>query len=145
MKTSFRFTSLGLFVLLFLNYCAKPTGEAIQNQQNMSIQKTEALKALVQKFYDQLSNPNHPDADALSKVYMDENWLSTPQPMGGPGRVGLVTTLGIFGQMIPDLNWEVQEMLVDGNKVTVRSIATGTHQTDLFLGCLLMARKSLKF
>jgi len=34
--------------------------------------------------------------------------------------------LGAFGGMIPDLNWDVKEMLVDGNRVTVRSIASGT-------------------
>jgi predicted ester cyclase len=32
----------------------------------------------------------------------------------------------MFHGMIPDLKWEVQEMLVEGNRVIVRSKATGT-------------------
>ncbi|MCB9328388.1 MAG: ester cyclase [Lewinellaceae bacterium] len=94
--------------------------------QTMEEKKKTELKALVQKFYDQLSDPNNSDRDGLSKVYMAENWESTPQPIGGPGRQGFVNTLGAFGGMIPDLNWDVKEMLVDGNRVTVRSIASGT-------------------
>ena len=99
--------------------------EAIQNLKKMDSQSKDELKAIVQKFYDQLSDPNNPKVDELSKEYMADNWLTTPQPLGGPDRVGFVKTLQAFGAMIPDLNWEVKEMLVDGNQVTVRSIATG--------------------
>ncbi|MFK7937572.1 MAG: ester cyclase, partial [Saprospiraceae bacterium] len=118
-------------MLLFAASCAQPDLAKIKSdvkkeQQNMDNQQKTALKALVQKFYDQLSDPNNPQVDELSKVYMADNWLSTPQPIGGPDRVGLVATLKAFGAMIPDLNWEVKEMLVDGNRVTVRSVATGT-------------------
>ena len=100
--------------------------EAVKKHTSMQNQKNTELKTLVQKFYDQLSDPNNPKTDELSAVYMHDDWLSTPQPLGGPGREGFVRTLGAFGGMIPDLNWAVQEMLVDGNQVIVRSIATGT-------------------
>lgn len=33
---------------------------------------------------------------------------------------------------MPDLNWDVQEMIQEGNKVVVRSRATGTPKGPLF-------------
>ncbi|MEO1436936.1 MAG: ester cyclase, partial [Bacteroidota bacterium] len=89
-------------------------------------QEKEALKAIVQKFYDALSNAPTEESVADMANWMDENWNSTPTPAGGPGRDGFVKTLHMFHGMIPDLNWAVKEMLVDGSTVTVRSIATGT-------------------
>lgn len=92
----------------------------------MENQNEEKLKSIVQKFYDQLSDPNNPKREELSKEYMAEDWKTTPQPVGGFGREGFDKTLKIFGSFIPDLNWDVKEMLVVGNRVSVRSIATGT-------------------
>ena len=108
--------------------------------------EADKMKRIVQKFYDQLSDPNNPDADKLSQKYMHEDWLSTPQPIGGTGRVGFVQTLKIFGGMIPDLNWDVQEMTVDKNRVTVRSIATGTPNAPggEFFGVVTKGEKSFE-
>jgi predicted ester cyclase len=61
-----------------------------------------------------------------------EKWVSIPTPRGGPDRVGFVETLKKFGAAIPDLNWEIQEILQDGNRYTVRSIATGTPAKAVF-------------
>mmetsp|Transcript_6377 Transcript_6377/g.6654 ORF Transcript_6377/g.6654 Transcript_6377/m.6654 type:complete len:242 (-) Transcript_6377:105-830(-) len=38
-----------------------------------------------------------------------------------------------FWKLIPDLKWEIQELLVDGNKVIVRSLASGSPRGD-FIG-----------
>ena len=35
-----------------------------------------------------------------------EDWVSTPTPLGGPGAEGFFQTLQVFGDLIPDLNWE---------------------------------------
>ncbi len=96
------------------------------------IPRTEAID-IVKKFYTSLSNAGDPNIDASTEAYMDEQWKSTPQPLGGPGRSGFVKTLGAFHQLIPDLKWEVKDMLVSGNRVAVRSIASGTPQGP-FLG-----------
>ncbi|GAB5537336.1 MAG: hypothetical protein Rubg2KO_35850 [Rubricoccaceae bacterium] len=100
--------------------------QSTQLTETQTMSDSAALTAVVQKFYDQLSDPANPNADALSAEYMADDWLSTPTPGGGTGRAGFVATLGFFGSIIPDLSWDVQEMLVDGNRVTVRSIASGT-------------------
>jgi predicted ester cyclase len=91
-------------------------------------------KAVVTAFYTQLlSAPNTADIDErVSKVVID-NWVSIPTPRGGKGAAGLVKSLKGFGAAIPDLKWSVKEILQDGNRYTVRSIATGT-PTKTFFG-----------
>lgn len=84
------------------------------------------LKAVVQNFYDQLSTTPDEGSAAKAGTYMVDGWVSTPTPPGGPALEGFVKTLNMFHGMIPDLKWEVQEMLVDGNRVIVRSQASGT-------------------
>ena len=51
--------------------------------------------------------------------------------------------LGYFWKLIPDLKWEIQEILQDGNKFVVRSIGTGTPNGD-FMGLPTDGTKSFK-
>ncbi|WP_343486212.1 ester cyclase [Allomuricauda sp. d1] len=126
MKSLIYTAALALLVSCNTVDAQKVAEKAVEKHKQMKGMEKENLKELVQKFYDQLSNPNNVNAHALSQEYMADDWLSTPQPLGGPGRQGFLNTLAAFGGMIPDLNWAVQEMLVDGNRVIVRSIASGT-------------------
>lgn len=91
-------------------------------------------KATVQKFYDFLSNPGSADHAAAFKDATADGWISIGDYSGKnkteeqfAGQVG-----GFFAKLIPDLNWEVQEMIQEGNKVVVRSRATGTPKGPLF-------------
>ena len=88
---------------------------------------------VVRAFYDDLlSNPRGEDlAERVGKV-VTEDWVSIPTPRGGPDSEGLVNTLVFFGEAIPNLNWNVQEILQDGNRYIVRSIATGTPAKPVF-------------
>ena len=90
-------------------------------------------KAAVEAFYnDLLSNPNGPNLEErVSKVVVD-NWVSVPTPLGGPDAAGLVKSLQVYGGIVPDLNWETQEILQVGNRYIVRSIATGTPEKTFF-------------
>ncbi len=49
------------------------------------------------------------------------------------GKDGLIGMLNFFWQLVPDLKWEPQELLNDGDKYVVRSKATGTPNGD-FMG-----------
>tara|TARA_Y100001934_G_scaffold281558_1_gene391672 strand:- start:2374 stop:2865 length:492 start_codon:yes stop_codon:yes gene_type:complete len=90
-------------------------------------------KAVVEAFYTQLlSHPNAADLEQRSANVLVENWVSIPTPRGGKDRVGFVKTLKFFGKKIPDLKWEPQEILQDGNRYIVRSIATGTPVKPVF-------------
>lgn len=90
-------------------------------------------KAVVTAFYTQLlSAPNSADIEQrVAKVVVDK-WVSIPTPRGGKDAAGLVKSLKGFGAAIPDLKWSVQEILKDGNRYTVRGIATGTPTKQFF-------------
>jgi predicted ester cyclase len=91
-------------------------------------------KSTVQTFYDFLSNPASEDHAAAFRAATAENWKSIGDYSGASKNrdqfVGQVS--GFFAKLIPDLNWGAQEMIQEGNKVVVRSRATGTPTGPLF-------------
>ena len=58
-------------------------------------------------------------------------------------KVTLIKQIGFFWSLIPDLKWEPQDYVVEGNKVVVRSIATGSPKGN-FMGMALDGGKSFK-
>lgn len=90
-------------------------------------------RAVVEAFYTQLlSDPNAEDLDKRVRTVVVEDWVSVPTPRGGKGAEGMIKTLKFFGSIIPDLKWNVQEILQQGNRYVVRSIATGTPKGKFF-------------
>jgi len=91
-------------------------------------------KILVQSFYDFLSNPASEQHAAAFAAATDDNWQSIGDYSGKNKKrdqfIGQVS--GFFAKLMPDLNWEVQEMIQEGNTVVVRGRATGTPQGPLF-------------
>lgn len=90
-------------------------------------------KALVQTFYDYLSNPaSDTHADAF-KSATTADWGSIGDYSGKiKSRDAFIGQVGGFGKLIPDLNWAVEEMIQEGDRVVVRSRATGTPAGPLF-------------
>ena len=91
-------------------------------------------KATVKAFYDFLSNPASSAATMAFKSSTHEDWESIGDYSGNSKNrdqfIGQVS--GFFAKLIPDLKWETQEILQDGDKVIVRSRATGTPNGPLF-------------
>ena len=89
--------------------------------------------AVVKAFYSQLlSDPSAADIDARAADVLVEDWVSIPPSRAGMGRAGFVKGLRGFGAVLPDLKWEPQEILQDGNRFIVRSKATGTPVKPFF-------------
>ena len=91
-------------------------------------------KAVVQTFYDFLSNPASSAAAGAFKASTSEDWQSIGDYSGKNKKreqfIGQVS--GFFAKLIPDLEWKPQEMIQEGNKIVVRSRATGTPKGPLF-------------
>ncbi len=91
-------------------------------------------KAVVQTFYDFLSNPASEEHAEAFKNSTANGWESIGDYSGKNKNrdefVGQVS--GFFAKLMPDLKWDVQEMIQDGDKVVVRSRATGTPNGPLF-------------
>lgn len=54
-----------------------------------------------------------------------------PEPVQGPG--GYLKIIGMMRQAFPDVQWSLEETVIEGNTVAARFILRGTHQGD-FLG-----------
>ena len=91
-------------------------------------------QTLVQSFYNFLSNPASKEHASAFKAVTANDWKSIGDYSGQfktrDQFIGQVS--GFFAELMPDLNWEVQEMIQEGGKVVVRSRATGTPKGPLF-------------
>lgn len=58
-------------------------------------------------------------------------------------KAALIKQVEYFWKLIPNLKWEPQDMITSGNKVVVRSVATGSPKGS-FMGLELDGTKSFK-
>lgn len=101
--------------------------------QAFPLQASASDLDVVKAFYsDLLSNPTGDDLGERVRRVVSEDWESIPTPRGGKGAEGFVKSLQVFGSKLPDLTWSPQEILQDGNRYIVRSIATGTPVKPFF-------------
>jgi len=105
----------------------------------------EAAKAIVSPFYDTLTNPATKDVEALVKSATKDDWISFSGPTTYKNRDAFIAQVQGFGKLIPDLKWEIKDMVVDsaGQKIVVRSEASGTPE-GIFMGVDNVNKKSFK-
>lgn len=81
----------------------------------------------VRAFYtDILTTPADATPERYFEIFSPEI-VSIPTPPGGPGAEGMINTVAFLGQVVPDLNWAVEEIIEtrDGRFV-VRGTGKGT-------------------
>jgi len=76
-------------------------------------------------------NSDTTPAAVLSDILADN--FESKGSIENKSKAQLIGQLGFFWKLIPDLKWEPQEILNEGNKFTVRSLVTGTPNGD-FMG-----------
>jgi steroid delta-isomerase-like uncharacterized protein len=85
---------------------------------------------LPRRFYEEVVNTG--DVDRVEEFcapgYVEHQVLGPDMPKGIEGVKAWVK---MFREAFPDLQVEVQDVIVEGDKVVARSIATGTHQGEL--------------
>lgn len=90
-------------------------------------------RATVTTFYDLLSNPGSAEHVAAFEAATSEEWTSMGDYSGNnKTREAFLGQVGGFGQLMPDLNWAIQDMYQDGDTFVVRSRATGTPVAPFF-------------
>lgn len=85
----------------------------------------EALN-LVTPFYDALTLPSTKEVADLVRGATTEGWRSFAGEHASKGREEFIQQVVGFGRLIPDLTWQIREVLVDGDRMVVRSTASGT-------------------
>lgn len=87
---------------------------------------TAEARKLVQPFYSMLNQPAGKDLKALSEQVLAPDWKSYSSETDFKGSDGFVAQVGGFGKLIPDLKWDIKDVMVDGDRIVVRSEASGT-------------------
>ncbi len=84
-------------------------------------------------FYDLLSNPGDAAQVEAFQAATTESWESIGNYSGeNKSREAFLGQVGGFAQLMPDLDWAIQDMHEDGDTVIVRSRATGTPVAPFF-------------
>ncbi len=94
--------------------------------------RDEDLRALFHRFVDEVVNGRDLDR-ALAELVAEDFVEQNPLPGQGFGRAGLGDVLAGMFAGFPDLRWDVQETVVEADRVASFSFWTGTHQGE-FLG-----------
>lgn len=86
----------------------------------------EQARQQIAPFYDMLNQPAGKDIKAMAEKSLSPDWKSFHSDTEFKGRDAFVAQVNGFGKLIPDLKWEIKDVLVDGNRIIVRSEASGT-------------------
>lgn len=89
-------------------------------------------RSLIAPFYDALNNPAAKDVAALVTSVAAPEWRSYASETQSKSREEFIAQAIGFGKLIPDLAWTIKEVLVAGDRIVVRSEATGTPAGDFF-------------
>ncbi len=85
-------------------------------------------EATVRRFYEAMSSGNAGLADEV----LAPDWEDIPlNPGQGPGREGYKQTIAYLRGVFPDLNITIEDIVVSGDRVAVRSVARGTHSGEI--------------
>lgn len=100
-------------------------------------------KAIVEEFYGKALTVNGDTApgEVLGRL-LAEDFTSANGQETKP-RAALMAQVEGFWKLIPDLRWVIEEVLVDGNKVVVRSTASGS-PNGTFMGRALDGTKTFR-
>lgn len=101
------------------------------------------LKEIVAPFYNQCLTVNAETnvAEKMGQILAD-GFLSKGS-MDVKTKEQLIGQIGFFWQLVPDLKWEIQDMIQEGDQVVVRSLASGTPNGN-FMGVPTDGTKSFK-
>ena len=96
---------------------------------------TEAqARAIIAPWYALFNLPVQGDMKALQEQILTEDYESCAGYLPGEcwGRETSIKVVGGFAKSIPDLRFDIKEVLVAGDRVIVRGEVTGTPAGDLF-------------
>ncbi|MYZ35432.1 MULTISPECIES: ester cyclase [unclassified Streptomyces] len=93
----------------------------------MSVDGTTEAEALVRRFYQPLSTG---DTDLVDEV-LAPGWEALPALHAGPGRDGWKATVAYLRSVLGGLSFTIEDVLVAGDRVAVRSVTRGTHVGEL--------------
>ena len=80
------------------------------------------LKTVVETFYNKcltINNDTNP-SEVLEKLLADD--FKSKNAAGEKPKQALIGQIGMFWKIMPDMKWEIQETIEQGNQIVVRSL-----------------------
>ena len=91
---------------------------------------SEANKLIMQRFVEFINTAS----EALAQELISPNAIfhvpGNPEPMRGPA--GYLAIIGMMRGGFPDIQWTLEEMVAEDDKVAARFMMRGTHQGTFF-------------
>jgi predicted ester cyclase len=106
--------------------CAAVAAMGLQVSSARAELSAETARASVAPFYKALNAEFASDSPELIRQATAPQWVSCRGTDICNSRDEVIAGIGQRLKSIPDLKWEIKEILVSGNQVTVRGEATGT-------------------
>ncbi len=103
----------------------------VEGQKTMSEFHEQNNKSVVKRFYDEVLNNG--DFSLVTTMVRDDFIDNSPAPGQEGGLDGLLKRVTTLRSAIPDLNFHVEELLADGDRVVAKWTFTGTLRTP-FMG-----------
>ncbi len=119
---------VALFVIALLASAAAWTLPDIAEAQMLTV---EQARTIVAPFYKALDAGN--DAAALINQATSPDWMSCSGNLTCRSRDQVAAAIAHLHTTVPDLKWEIKEVLVSGDRVIVRGEASGT-PGECFMG-----------
>jgi len=92
----------------------------------------DAARAAVAPFYKALNGEFAEDSPDLVRQATTAEWVSCRGNDVCNTRDEVIAGIGARLKSVPDLKWQIKDVLVSGNQVTVRGEATGTPSGEFF-------------
>ena len=91
---------------------------------------TETTKQIMQRFLEFINTASEKMAAELISPDAAFFVPGRPEPMRGPD--GYLTIIAMMRSGFPDIQWKLEEMIVEGDRVAARFTMRGTHQGAFF-------------
>jgi predicted ester cyclase len=92
----------------------------------------QQARAIVAPLYDALNEPIKKDIPALLASAANADYRSCSTNQECLGRDELAAQFKVFGTIIPDLKWTIEDIWTSGDRIVVRGEASGTPVETLF-------------
>ena len=92
----------------------------------------EAARANIAPFYKALNAESASDSAELIRQATAPDWVSCRGNDVCNSRAEVIAGIAARLKSVPDLKWQIKDVLVSGNQVTVRGEATGTPVGEFF-------------
>jgi steroid delta-isomerase-like uncharacterized protein len=118
-----------ILIITFYYVCLASRG-LIEFVKSVAIMTAESSKLIMRRFVEFINTASEKLAQELISPAAIFHVPGRPEPLHGPD--GYLAIIGMMRGAFPDIQWALEEMVAEGDKVAARFTMRGTHQGNFF-------------